>query len=368
MTDPLAPGSVLARRYQVARVMRSGATTAVVEARDTSSGSRVVLKFLHGDVLPQSEAAARFARECSTAQRLRGEHFVRVLDVGRLDDGSPYMAMEYLEGEPLAAWLERERRLPIATAVDIALQTCEGLGLAHGAGVVHRDLRPANLFLTPSASGAPLARILDFGISKVRGRESQLGELTEEAAVLGLPLYMSPEQMGSSRDVDRRTDIWAMGVVLYEMVAGEPPFNADSLPRICKAVLTQQPVPPSAKRPDCPAGLEQAVARCLAKDRDQRFPDAAALAAAIAPFGPPGAVDRARRVGSLVPQAVPDGPTAPPVPIRPPGPPGVVVHASTPAKSNRWVIVVLVALVALALLVVVVALAVAGVLATRAAP
>src|SRR5580693_7216018 len=168
------------------------------------------------------EYVARFEREARTAVKIKSEHVARVIDVGQLESGSPYMVMEYLEGEDLQGWLEKQGRLPIERAVDFLLQACEAIAEAHAMGIVHRDLKPANLFCIRRPDGTLSIKVLDFGISKAAG--ASMG-MTSTQAVMGSPLYMSPEQMGSSKGVDARSDIWALGVILFELVTGRVPFD-----------------------------------------------------------------------------------------------------------------------------------------------
>src|ERR1019366_3515963 len=197
-------------------------------------------------------------------------------------DGVPFMVMEYLTGEDLAPVLRRRGPLPAAEAVDLLLQACEAVADAHNLGIVHRDLKPANLFVTTSADGLPSVKVLDFGISK----STSLGDLsvTATAAVVGSPLYMSPEQLASSRTVVARADVWSLGVILYEMLAGTTPFAGESFATLSAAILRGTYTPVSELRPDCPAPLEEAIAETLARDRGARLPTVAAFAARIAPW------------------------------------------------------------------------------------
>jgi serine/threonine-protein kinase len=212
----------------------------------------------------------------------------RVLDVGSLDNGSPYIVMEFLEGTDLSTRLKTLGRLSIEEAVEDILQTCEALSEAHGLGIVHRDLKPANLFCIRRPDGLPWIKVVDFGISKLMGDDplsSQIA-ITQSAVVMGSPAYMSPEQMQSARYVDARSDIWALGVVLFELLTGQQPFEGESFAEVVLKVNTR-PVPRVRElRGDCPEQLEQVILRCLEKDRDKRFGDVAALAMSLLPFGP----------------------------------------------------------------------------------
>jgi serine/threonine protein kinase len=200
----------------------------------------------------------RFLREAQAAVRLKSEHVARVLDVGSLETGEPFMVLEYLEGTDLASFPRSQ--LGIGGIVNLMLQACEALAEAHALGIVHRDLKPANFFLTRGADGAPLLKVLDFGISKA---PSTGGQLTATQAVMGTPAYMSPEQMRSSRGVDHRSDIWSLGVVLYELLQGAPPFGGDTFSSMVLKVVND-PLPRLTVR--LPDGLDGVVYRCLEKD------------------------------------------------------------------------------------------------------
>jgi serine/threonine-protein kinase len=218
-----------------------------------------------------------------------------VTDVGTLDTGAPYMVMEYLEGGDLSAWVQQRGALPVEQAVEFVLQACDAIADAHSLGIVHRDLKPANLFCIQRNDGFFSVKVLDFGISKVTGlgpTGPHMG-MTKTSAVMGSPHYMSPEQMQSSRAVDARTDIWSLGVILYELLAGEVPFSGDTLPEVCVKIATQQPPPLRDRRPDAPGGIEEVILKCLKKDRLARYSNVAELAVALAPFGP-------KRVRALV--------------------------------------------------------------------
>src|SRR5262245_2470661 len=172
-----------------------------------------------------STLVSRFMREARAASRLRGEHVARVTDVGMPDNGTPYMVMEYLEGEELNTLIRRRGPLPVHEAVGYVMQACDAVAEAHSLGIIHRDIKPSNLFLTHKPNGEPCVKVLDFGISKTLTIAPIEGDLTSSEAMLGTPHYMSPEQMRASRDADRRSDIWGLGVVLYTLLAGHRPFR-----------------------------------------------------------------------------------------------------------------------------------------------
>jgi len=285
-------GDILAGKYRVDRVLGAGGMGIVIAAQHLGLGQKVAIKFLLPDALEDPEAAARFDREARAAARIKGEHIARVTDVGTLENGSPFMVMEYLEGEDLAARLYREHRLPIEHAVELVLQTCEVLAEAHALGIVHRDLKPANLFCLRGPDGAVSIKVLDFGISKLVGpNTAHTVTITKTSTLVGSPTYMSPEQIQSPRNVDGRTDIWAIGIVLYELLAGKTPFDGDSTLEICSKVAKRRPPPIRRFRPETPPALEAAILRCLEKDRTKRFSSVAELSSALAPF----ATDQARR-------------------------------------------------------------------------
>lgn len=276
------PGEVIARKYQVERVLAVGGMGVVVAARHRHLDQRVALKFLLPSEATQAEYAGRFLGEARAAVALRGEHVVRVLDVGTLDNGCPYMVMEYLEGRDLRAEINERGALPPSEAVGYVLQACEALAEAHALGIVHRDVKPSNLFKTRRPDGSVSIKVLDFGISKrVLGDASLDPKLTATRAVLGSPHYMSPEQVRSARTVDHRSDIWALGVTLHELVADDTPFFGDSLTALSAAIVADEPIPLRSQRPDVPEALEAIVLRCLAKHPDARFQSVGELAAAL---------------------------------------------------------------------------------------
>ncbi|HVJ20330.1 MAG TPA: serine/threonine-protein kinase, partial [Polyangiaceae bacterium] len=292
-------GEILAGKYRVEKVLGVGGMGVVVAATHLQLDERVALKFLLPETAQNGEAVARFAREARAAVKIKSEHVARVSDVGTLETGAPYMVMEYLTGSDLSERLRAQGPLPITEAVELLLQACAALAEAHGLGIVHRDLKPGNLFLTRRANGSPCIKILDFGISKMGGSgASDLG-MTSTSTVMGSPLYMSPEQMTSAKDVDLRTDIWAMGVILYELVSGRVPFEAESLGQLCGMILTQPPRPLLELRPDVPPGLLQVIERCLVKDRTHRFGSVSELGAALLPFAPHDAARSYERIAGV---------------------------------------------------------------------
>ena len=272
------PGARIADKYVVERLIGEGGLGIVVAARHVHLDQVVAIKSLRPNALATKGVAERFLREARLAAKIRSEHVVRVYDVGTLPDGAPYMVMEYLAGTDLGRQLSANGPLSVERAVDYVLQACEALAEAHVAGIVHRDIKPDNLFIATSAGGKSILKILDFGISKMATRNTTSdNELTEAGDKFGTPVYMSPEQLLSARDVDARTDVWAMGVVLYELLTGKLPFDGD-LPELCSAILTKPPVPLAAARPYLPEALQGVIDRCLEKKLEDRFQNVAELA------------------------------------------------------------------------------------------
>ncbi len=291
---------MLAGKYRVEKILGYGGMGVVVSAFRGDLEQRVAVKFLSQQAAERPDAAERFRREARAAAKIKSEHVARVLDVGTLDTGLPYMVMEFLEGNDIAEELRRLQRLPVLDAVEFTLQAIEALAEAHAGGVVHRDLKPGNLFLARRPDGTRRVKVLDFGISKaLSGTSVEELSLTKTAALIGSPLYMAPEQMRSAKDVDTRADIWSLGAMLYEMLTGQPPYTGDSIPQLCAALLHDDPVPLRHHRPDVPEGLEQAVLRCLMKDRAHRYQTVFDLGRALVPFASPHSrvhVERAERV------------------------------------------------------------------------
>ncbi|HVW27341.1 MAG TPA: serine/threonine-protein kinase [Polyangiaceae bacterium] len=315
----LTAGTVLAGKYRIDRVLGEGGMGIVVAATDLALERKVAIKFLLPDFAQHQEASQRFLREARAAVKIQSDHVARVIDVGTLDGGAPYMVMEYLEGRDLSAVIAEHRRLPVEEAVAHVLEACDAIAEAHSVGIVHRDLKPANLFLTRQPDGSSRVKVLDFGISKAMVADSD-HSLTRTSTMMGSPLYMSPEQMKSAKNVDPRTDVWALGVILYELLTGEPPFNAESIPELSAKVLLEQPASVRAARTDVPPALEAAVLRALEKDPAKRFATVADFAVALVSFGPARTrinVERASRVlrlpspaSAAVTQPMADAPVA----------------------------------------------------------
>jgi eukaryotic-like serine/threonine-protein kinase len=274
------PGDVIRGKYRVERLLGQGGMAYVVAAWHLHLEQRVAIKLLRPQTAEQGEVVERFLREARAASRLEGVHITRVLDVDTLDGGPPFIVMEYLEGADLAQILHDRAPLPVHDVADWVRQACVGIAEAHALGIVHRDIKPANLFLAQKRSGEAVVKVLDFGISKLL----EDTRITQAAVGMGSAEYMSPEQMRSAGDVDARTDLWSLGVTLYELCTGATPFHADTTAQVGAAVLTREPIPPRRLRPDLPAGLEAVILRCLDKDPSLRFAGAPELCAALAPF------------------------------------------------------------------------------------
>ncbi|HEY3664344.1 MAG TPA: serine/threonine-protein kinase, partial [Polyangiaceae bacterium] len=295
-------GQILAGKYRVERVLGVGGMGIVVSAQHLRLDERVAIKLMHQEALANPELVARFAREARAAVRIKSEHVARVSDVGTLESGAPYMVMEYLDGVDLSAWLAQRGALPVEQAVDFILQACEAIAEAHALGIVHRDLKPANLFVIERADGALAVKVLDFGISKTTGPAGS-DSMTKTSAAMGSPLYMSPEQMHSAKDVDPRGDIWALGIVLYELVSGCAPFQGETMAALVLKVVSAAPTPLSEVCALAPPGLEAVVLKCLQKDRSARYQSVAELAVALHEFGPRHSKASVERIGRVMQRA-----------------------------------------------------------------
>jgi serine/threonine protein kinase len=331
MTAPVQPGDVLAGKFRVERVLGMGGMGVVVSAWHLQLEERVALKFMLPDALSNQEAVARFAREARAAVKIKSEHVARVSDVGTLDNGAPYMVMEFLEGDDLHQLLQRMGPLPIEQAVDYLLQACEAIAEAHSIGIVHRDLKPANLFVIRRRDGSSSVKVLDFGISKAG--PSQF-DMTRTSAVMGSPMYMSPEQLESSKNADHRTDIWALGITLYELLSCSKPFNGDTLPELVLAVMSKQPAAIATHRAGIPAGLEAVIRKSLEKDRNQRFQTIGHFAEALLPFAPRRSRLSVERISGLMQAAGLGGTALAPPPSS--DPPPAEEDEGKPATQASW--------------------------------
>jgi serine/threonine protein kinase len=282
------PGEVLDGKYRVERMLGEGGMGAVAKATHLLRRAPVALKFMSGAVLSLQGAVERFVNEGVAASQIDSDHVVKIFDVGRLPSGAPYLVMEYLEGCDLGQLIARDGPFIAPTrAVHFTLQALRALQTAHAAGIVHRDMKPSNCFVIQKDGEPDFIKLVDFGISKVRAAEDgQAVQLTRTNSALGTPLYMSPEQARSPRDVDHRTDLYSVGAILYEMLAGRTPYTAESgeYTEILFKIFTTEPEPLRNLRPDVPDGLAAVVQRALVRDPDGRFGSAADMAEALAPF------------------------------------------------------------------------------------
>lgn len=297
---PVAPGDVIEGKYRVESVLGAGGMGVVVGAAHLQLEQRVAIKFMSPLLRLSDVGVRRFIHEAQAAARIRCEHVVRVFDVGALADNTPYIVMEYLDGDDLEHVIARRHHLPVDEAVDYLLQACEAIAEAHVAGIVHRDLKPGNLALCRRPDGSPLIKVLDFGVSKLLLKARLTPPAGESAGILGSPHYISPEQIRSPSEVDARTDIWALGAVLYELVSGEPPFDGGTLSEICGKILNGKLAPLHPTHAEVPAELDAVIERCLQKNAGDRYPSVAHFADALSPFAHEASRLSIRRISSVV--------------------------------------------------------------------
>lgn len=279
----LREGLLVADRYRLRERRGTGAWGSVWKAEHVTLGHPVAIKFLHLAVASEAHARARFAREAKILARLgeQSRHVTRVIDHGVLPDGTPFLVMEFLEGEGLDARLHREERLPLELVVTITAQLARALQAAHELGVVHRDLKPANVFLCRDEDGALLAKLLDFGVAKAT-IENEPFITSQKGALIGTPNYMSPEQMTDGATVDARADLWALGAMVYRMLTGRPAFGKGAIQELALRILTTDPLKPTEIVPTLPKALDDWFATALAKKPSDRFQSARALAESLA--------------------------------------------------------------------------------------
>ena len=311
------PGEIVAGKYEIVRFLGKGGMGLVLEARHTKLGHRVALKLLLAEFMDRPDALARFEREARAAALLRSPHVVRVLDVDNDNarGGVPFIVMDYLEGRDLASELKRRQILPVAEAVDLMLQACIAFAEAHASGIVHRDIKPSNLFLE-DAQGRPVLKVMDFGVAKLATVPGET-ELTTTETALGTPSYMAPEQLTSSKTIDHRADIWALGVVTYRMLSGKLPFTADSPAALAVSILTTTPTHLSTAAPAVPPALANAVMSALERDVSRRPQDAIAFGRLLAPFGTGTVPFESSVAGIPVPAARRSDPNIPIAPTQP---------------------------------------------------
>ncbi len=300
--DDYACGQVLSGRFRVEHVIGVGSMGVVLAARHLELDERVAIKFIRSEMQKVPGVLSRFAREAKALVSIKSEHVAQVFDVGMAEGIGPYIVMEYLEGRDLGAVLELEGRLPIRRAVHYVMQACEALAVAHSIGITHRDIKPENLFLTRQGD-LELVKLLDFGISKAALTGKVFGDelsAAESECLLGTPLYMSPEQIRATAEVDHRTDIWSLGAVLYELITARSAFVADSVHQVWTRILETEHTSLSAYCPEAPPALEVVIDRCLEKDPARRYQNVAELAVALLPFAPSRARAYAQRASSIL--------------------------------------------------------------------
>jgi serine/threonine protein kinase len=279
----IAPGSILLDKYRAESVIGVGGMGIVVSATHMQLGTHVAIKFLLSKFATSTEAAQRFVREAKAASRIGSEHIARVLDTGTSPELGPFIVMEYIEGGDLSRHLKNGHVFQVGEAIDFIVQACEALAHAHAAGIVHRDVKPANLFLGTRADGLPIVKVLDFGISKVAEDSGDMN-MTKTTAILGSGYYMSPEQMRSSKNVDHRTDIYGLGITFYELLTRTVPFMAETFADLAIKVAVDPPDPISRHRSDVPQGLADAIAKAYAKKPDERYQNVGEMVLALAPW------------------------------------------------------------------------------------
>ncbi len=342
-----SPGDALGQKYQLIRLLGAGSAGSVWEGENTWVGRRVALKVLHSSLAHHAEIRARFLAEARASARIANPHVVDVFDLGETEDGTPFMVMELCEGETLGSILEARGAVGVGYACEILMQVCSALEAAHALGIVHRDLKPANVMVIHPTPEAPFAKVLDFGIAT---GVHQGGEDPEERDVWGTVHYIAPEQAAGDA-VDHRADIYAAGAILYELLAGRPPFEGSMSSLVLADVLTRSPEPLSRFAPGLPVGVEELVHRALAKDPEDRPHSARSLRAALSSFVGQPPEREARAASHRASQTEPPLPlvakskrpalelvsdsTAPPPPTKMAVPPSAPGRRIDPAPSSE---------------------------------
>ncbi len=290
-TTPPLPrsGDTIAGRYRVDHVIGTGGMGCVLSAEHLLLRTRVAIKLLLPQAAAWPGATERFLREAQAAAALRGEHVARVVDMGTIESGAPFMVMEYLQGRDLQKVIQERAPLSVLEAVEYLLQVCDALHEAHAAGILHRDIKPANIFVTTRPNGTPLLKVLDFGLAKVRAQANSAApevSITQTGQIIGSPHYMPPEQFRGLRHADARSDIWALGVVFYELLTGRRPFTGEGTGGVMASIFSDDPVPLPILRPDVPPALADLVMACLEKRPDRRPQEVATLLSTLELFVP----------------------------------------------------------------------------------
>ena len=273
-------GTILLRKYRVDALISEGGMGSVVRAIHTELDEPVAIKILLPELVEREDIVRRFLREAKSAAKLKNAHVARVIDVGYLDgafEGRPYILMEYLEGADLRAIIKHHGPQDPSVAADLLLQACEAIAEAHSLGIIHRDIKPSNFFITRPDAVTPLLKVVDFGIATApQGTK----EVTDTNTIVGTPHYMAPEQMRNSREANPRSDVWSLGVVLYEALEGRRPFPQEAYPELILAV-GMDPPQPMTRAPDA---MRPVVMRCLEKSLARRYQSVADFALDLVPF------------------------------------------------------------------------------------
>ena len=270
-------GDLIQSRYRLQRLLGSGASGSVWAARNELIDRDVALKIMRPDVAEDAVALQRFFNEAKASGRVRSQSIVEILDLGQAEDGSPFLVFELLEGEALDERLRREGTIAPETLLELMSGVARALELAHAQGIIHRDLKPANIHITKGINGQPIAKVLDFGISKIFDTGHNF-TLTRTGTVVGSPAYMSPEQAAGREDIDGRADIWSLGVVMYEALTGTLPHQAANYNQLMVRILTQDCDPVQTRKTDLPPSVCAIVDACLKRERDERTSNSGVLA------------------------------------------------------------------------------------------
>lgn len=346
--EPVQIGQKVADKYRVDRVLGSSGMGIVYLAEHEEIGQWVAIKFLL-EAAKNPQAFARFKREARVMAKIKNKHAVRIVDVGQLDEDTPYIVMEYLEGRDLSTVMKSNGPMPIPMACDVAMQVAEALASAHAAGVVHRDLKPSNIFLTPLADGSQHVTVIDFGVAKLRSGsedgqdQGKKEEVTHTSMLIGSPRYMSPEQVSASRNVDHRADVWALGVIFQEMLTGQRVFKGEGIGLLLAAIAAQPAPPIQSLLPAIPSSIAELMHYTLQKDPASRTPNVAEFVAPLASFVADGE-SRLGRIRSILgdgsPASISTSGARPVMPFGQSGswgtanPVGIVVPGSTPSLTD----------------------------------